>query len=182
MSALTETFQISTRDDVVYLCKQIAKSIRDELIRNPDRKAPIVISLTGEDNSGKSLFWDAIRENLFKHGGIFIKSKSESNQKDPKSPLRSYETWAGTIDKTERQYSLFACNVGQLFHDYMGEFHLSRIADPLPDIVIVSKSADVFVSSKLHAIEIDTGSTKKWKKSIRIHVPEQSPLRPEFNL
>ena len=176
MTSLTTAFEVHTRDDVVSLCRQIANAIRLELISHPERENPIIIAVSGEDNSGKSLIWDAVREALFKHGGIFIPSKSESSQRHPQAIVRSYESWIGEIGNNGQEHSLFVCNVGQLFYDYMGQFHVSHIANPMPDIIIVSKTCDTFIPAELHTFEIDMGSPEKWHKTIKVTSKDSSYL------
>ena len=185
MDTLSKTFATNTREEIVALCDNLAKIIREELSKNPERKAPIIISLQSADNAGKSAFWDLIREWLFIKGGIFIKKHSHSSQEGG----RVYETWQGQVSEEGRPLRLLNCNVGALMYEHMARLPIDTLYKIMGkgesitryDIIILSKSSTEFIDPCHHTLEInihDLGGNypKNWFRRVECVAPPGSPF------
>ncbi|HPD82650.1 MAG TPA: hypothetical protein PLK85_02425 [Alphaproteobacteria bacterium] len=190
MDTLAREFSISSRDEVVALCKQIAEIMYRELEQNPKKNRPIIISLQSRDNAGKSAFWDIIREHLFIKGGIFVKKHSSSSQESG----RVYETWVGKTRPDGRDIRLLNCNVGALMYEHMALFSINTFYKilgkgtdiPQYDIIILSKSDPQFIEPTFHTLEIsicDLGGNypKNWLRKIEYITPKGSPFSNLFH-
>ncbi|MAZ75831.1 MAG: hypothetical protein CMH31_00845 [Micavibrio sp.] len=126
MKQLTRAYEIATRDEILKLCDHISSVIAQRLKEDPLNK-PIIIGVKGDKNSGKSLIWDRIREQLLVHGGIFLAKKSESTQTDDvmgytrEKITRRFENWLGNLHGHKAPIRLFFANMDLLFSGYKRE-------------------------------------------------------------
>ena len=188
MNTLTKTFEVSSRDEIVVLCDQITELIRAELEINPDRKKPIIISINGDVNAGKSILWDRIREKLLKNGGVFIKKDSDSYQ----DSLRIFETWQGSIfDNNTNDIRLFACNVTQLVQS-MSADNTARLKKLLnykyqtfADVILLSNTFDSLLPIEDYDLMVninyvgkkrDYFSRTQWQRHLSIKTTTSSPF------
>ncbi len=109
MKPLSLCFQTATRPELVALAHHVAKAIpHDRLF---DAPKPYIICLTGDPDSGKSLFWDEIKDALFRTNGNLDPNYSEDLQCDD----RIYEAWDGHHIGTLKPLRIFFCNMDSLF-------------------------------------------------------------------
>ncbi|MEM6811015.1 MAG: hypothetical protein AAF549_00945 [Pseudomonadota bacterium] len=178
-------FKISSRDSIAEFCKLLSDAISEVIINNePENWAPIIIAINGDDNIGKSAFWDDIRQYLLKKSGIFIEKRSSSYQhKVTQRDIRTYETWTGQLRADpSKSISYFVCNIGDLFYEYMGTFSMESFVKQVSDVIVLSKTDDDFVPKERHSAEITLENSVEGQKYATLILPEGSPLRQSRTL
>ncbi len=185
MNSLITDFETSSRDDLVEIAKQIAEKICTS-IKKGKKDKPLIISIDGSVNSGKSIFWDVIRADLFQKGGIYIPSLSESYQTrviDNKLSVeerRVAETWKGQLDNGEWA-KIFMINLNCLFWMNNGDLHNlihdcrenlnSKKLNDLGDILILNNPFERFIPPEDYDLRITIQNDVRergWKRSLSI--------------
>ena len=168
MARLTKTFTTSSRDEILDICDQISKIISEQ-IGNGTTKKPIVIGIQGNKNSGKSIFWDRIREQILGQSGIYLAAQSESTDSDDtlgyirEKITRRFESWVGSLFNTDQKIRLYFANMDLLFSGYKME-HMPLILQSekafegdahalkeLGDVIILTNSDN----SRAHEVPFD---------------------------
>lgn len=152
MKPLTETYNIKSRSDIIALCDELTIMIRKRLAANEHKNGPIFLIINGDGGIGKSIFWDRIRENLFKHGGIFIEQSSYSKQDVGQ---RLYETWQGNTQGHDQTFTMFCGNLRNGKFDYANALMNEETLPDLGDIVILSNVPEGYFSQHTPLFEIE---------------------------
>lgn len=152
---LKDSFTPVSRDEFVDIALGIAEEVLDALKK--DAKYPVIVSITGHDNAGKSLYWDVFASRLLDKGGIYIHKKSESTE----SRGRFHETWTGENTILGKSLTLCFCNVRPI--DKTGYFEpyasLVRGAyENLGDVIVLTNTPENFIPENTRIIELDIHS------------------------
>lgn len=148
MQPLSLCFETATRPQLVQLAQDVARAIPIE--RMFDAVKPYMVCLTGDPDSGKSLFWDEIKDALFRTSGHLNPHYSE----DLRSDDRIYEAWEGQHIGTLKPLRVFFCNMDSLFLSIEDERYVKRkILSESP--VLKSEMGDVLLLSNANLEECD---------------------------
>lgn len=148
MNNLSLSFRTATRQDLVTLAHDVARAIPYDRLFHPEK--PYLICITGDPDSGKSLFWDEIKCALFKTDGSLDSHYSEDLQSDD----RIYEAWNGKHIRTNDPLRVFFCNMDSLFLSIEDERWVKRkILSQSP--ATKSEMGDILILSNAHLEECD---------------------------
>ena len=109
MLNLEKAISTETRDQLVEIARLIGRNLSPELLL--DRDQPFIITMNGDPVSGKSLYWDYIKDELLGDSANINPSFSE----DITSDDRVYETWVGKEKTSQKPLRVFFCNLDSSF-------------------------------------------------------------------
>ncbi|MCB1721658.1 MAG: hypothetical protein H6860_00230 [Rhodospirillales bacterium] len=106
MAHIEKTLHVQNRDALVKQAEEIALAIPGKSFRNKKAR-PYIICINGATNSGKSLFWDVIKDTLLQNTA---KKKPHIAQLFPHRN-RHMERWHGTDQKTGTNIKILFANM-----------------------------------------------------------------------
>ncbi len=167
---LSKAFTTTTREEFIDIAKDVADKVLTALKKSPTR--PYVVSITGDIDAGKSVYWDVFATHLLDKGAIFIPSKSESTEKYG----RFHETWVGENSTLKKTLTLCFCNTRGAGPTNPKEPYISLVRgdyQKLGDVVVLTNAPPGFIPEEFPRIDVNVFSMddhpdEGWNRSVQI--------------
>ncbi len=182
MTNISYIFESKNRPELKEFIQNFARAIQPSLALKVG--LPLVISICGEKNTGKSLFWDEIKNTLLEETAKLDPQSLHSNEETG----RIYEKWSGAVNGTDKLSILFynlsaAKDIDPLnIHPFINQLKKTpsgqeaQILDPrrLGDLLLLSNGLNTpsILDISLHVQTEESlfwqEALDNWKRKIRL--------------